>query len=601
VTVCVHCSNRKGKRSCPALGGEICQLCCGKHRLVEIACPPDCRWLHGLSVVRDRPTTFTREQYFAACDRLMAFVDSPANREFLEDALALIADELPKGAGLDEAMTMVLRGFLAYGDRGSDEQRAIDRFLTRFGHGLSNGERSALAALQNAWASIFEVEAVATGAGLTLRDRIRGARVEVRDVSASGQLARGDLLFAWLLPVDDHVELTGAAMLLPRQYLEPLLGSIQREIELERRDRGEDPPKSFVGELAGFLLIDLAELIATAGRPTLVTTHGEEMVFCEAHYEVRDVERLRGKLATHPAFEPQGEPDDYVWLDRKPNKRLAGGPTVLGRIHHDPRTLVLETNSRERLERGRALLHRVAGKAIVHKADAFTDVEAKLREPRAPRPPEPEVPAEAQAEIMGAYLRQHYLTRWVQERIPALGGKTPRAAVRSNEGRARVAELIDEAERFSKNMPGGDDPSLWNELRASLKLSPRVPKGLGLEYDADRAPDAAEWSEADEDVRVAAIRAYHDQLDAHPDAPNPELHATMHVIVENQLAAGDPPEAMEALVRLVAAGASRHAAIHAIASIVAEEMQAVMKHDRAYDRSGTARRLERLRATDWIW
>ncbi len=602
MTARIHCSNRKGKRSCPALGGEICQLCCGRHRLVEIACPSDCRWLHGLTIVRDRPTAFTREQYLAACDRLVAFVDSPANREFREDALELFAQELPEGVGVDEAMMVVLQGFLAYADRGSDGLRAIDRFLNRFGHGLSTGEKAALAALQDSWASVFEVEAVTMGVGLTLRDRVRGEVVEVREVSATAQLARGDLLFAWLLRVDDHVELTGAGMTIPPQYLEPLLDVIQNEIELVRRDSGEEPPKSFVGELADFIVIDLAELIATAGRPKLVTTHGEELVFCEAHYEVRDVERVRAKLAKQPTFEPQGESgDDYVWLDRRPNKRLPGGPTVLGRIHHDTQTLVLETNSRERLDRGRALLDRVFGKALHHKADAFTDVEAKLREPRPPRPPEPDIPPEDQAELIGAYLREQYLTRWVREPIPALGGQTPRAAVRSKQGRVRVAQLIDEAERGSKNMPGGDDPELWNELRASLKLPLRVPRGLGLGYDADRAPDTEEWNAADEDARLAAIRAYHDQLDEHPDTPNPKLHALMHVIVENQLAAGDPPEAAETLARLLVAGASRHAAIHAIASIVAEEIQAVMKDDRAYDREATARRLKHLRPADWAW
>ena len=63
----------------------------------------------------------------------------------------------------------------------------------------------------------------------------------------------------------------------------------------------------------------------------------------------------------------------------------------------------------------------------------------------------------------------------------------------------------------------------------------------------------------------------------------------------------DPPDAAATVARLVSAGASRHAAIHAVASIVAEEMQAVMRDARAYDRSATARRLEQLRANDWTF
>lgn len=42
---CVYCHEKKGKRPCPALGGLICPVCCGEHRVSRIACPPDCRYL----------------------------------------------------------------------------------------------------------------------------------------------------------------------------------------------------------------------------------------------------------------------------------------------------------------------------------------------------------------------------------------------------------------------------------------------------------------------------------------------------------------------------------------------------------------------------
>ncbi|ALA57102.1 hypothetical protein [Nitrospira moscoviensis] len=42
---CVYCRQRKGKRPCPALGGLICSLCCGEHRLVRVSCPSDCLYL----------------------------------------------------------------------------------------------------------------------------------------------------------------------------------------------------------------------------------------------------------------------------------------------------------------------------------------------------------------------------------------------------------------------------------------------------------------------------------------------------------------------------------------------------------------------------
>ena len=43
--LCPACNQRKAKRACPALGGQICAVCCGTKRLVEIRCPADCGYL----------------------------------------------------------------------------------------------------------------------------------------------------------------------------------------------------------------------------------------------------------------------------------------------------------------------------------------------------------------------------------------------------------------------------------------------------------------------------------------------------------------------------------------------------------------------------
>lgn len=42
---CPVCRKRPAKRACPGLRQEICTVCCATKRLVEIACPEDCRYL----------------------------------------------------------------------------------------------------------------------------------------------------------------------------------------------------------------------------------------------------------------------------------------------------------------------------------------------------------------------------------------------------------------------------------------------------------------------------------------------------------------------------------------------------------------------------
>jgi len=58
---CRLCGLRKARRSCPALGYQICTVCCGTKRLTEIKCPGDCPYL---TSSRDHPpaATLRRQQ-----------------------------------------------------------------------------------------------------------------------------------------------------------------------------------------------------------------------------------------------------------------------------------------------------------------------------------------------------------------------------------------------------------------------------------------------------------------------------------------------------------------------------------------------------------
>jgi hypothetical protein len=54
--ICPLCGERKARRACPALGQQICAICCGTKRLTKIACPSDCVYL---AVAREHPPAVT--------------------------------------------------------------------------------------------------------------------------------------------------------------------------------------------------------------------------------------------------------------------------------------------------------------------------------------------------------------------------------------------------------------------------------------------------------------------------------------------------------------------------------------------------------------
>jgi len=58
--LCPLCGTRRARRGCPALSQQICPVCCGTKRLVQIQCPSDCVWL--ASAREHPPAVIVRQQ-----------------------------------------------------------------------------------------------------------------------------------------------------------------------------------------------------------------------------------------------------------------------------------------------------------------------------------------------------------------------------------------------------------------------------------------------------------------------------------------------------------------------------------------------------------
>ena len=85
-------------------------------------------------------------------------------------------------------------------------------------------------------------------------------------------------------------------------------------------------------------------------------------------------------------------------------------------------------------------------------------------------------------------------------------------------------------------------------------------------YDPDTSTASIQWLELDESERIELVAAYHRRRKIR--LPNAQLHAVIHVVVENQVALGEDV-VVNALARLQAEGLNRHEALHAIGGDVA--------------------------------
>jgi hypothetical protein len=110
-------------------------------------------------------------------------------------------------------------------------------------------------------------------------------------------------------------------------------------------------------------------------------------------------------------------------------------------------------------------------------------------------------------------------------------------------------------------------------------------------YDPDTPRHSADWLQTDEGERIELVSSYHRRKKVH--LPNAQLHAVIHVVVENQLALGEEV-VVETLARLQREGLSRHDALHAIGSVLAADLYELMQESSEATGDAYRRYLDRL-------
>jgi hypothetical protein len=116
-------------------------------------------------------------------------------------------------------------------------------------------------------------------------------------------------------------------------------------------------------------------------------------------------------------------------------------------------------------------------------------------------------------------------------------------------------------------------------------------------YNPECMPEPASWLELDEQERIVLVETYHRV--ARIKLPNVTAHAALHAIVENQIALNLDP-VVRAMHRLGKEGLTRHDAVHAIGSVVAEHLFDILKTNQNDDAAALQARyyaaVERLSA-----
>ncbi len=337
----------------------------------------------------------------------------------------------------------------------------MDEYLIQHGSRLSARERQMVEAWSRSFVGLYEAQEVTPGSGVRWKDIHSGETMFVHDVSLSQRLALWDVVLARVVPGERGTEITGAALTVPRTSVMAL----REWIDEAREEAGLDWPE-FAKRHWPLIRLKSFEVSANWMESLrLANTSGDELLISKAVYRVTDPVAVIEALRRAREFEDGSEHDSFVWLDKS--------KTLLGNIRIANQQLVIECNSRERLERGARLLSRMAGRHLEHLRDEFTSQEELRRLAKvapATEPKENRIPKEISDQVISRLIEKHY-REWPDSHLPALEGRTPREAVRTARGRNQVIEVLKSMENGEERKRlAGESFYDFSRLRAELGL-----------------------------------------------------------------------------------------------------------------------------------
>ncbi|MBI2320428.1 MAG: SEC-C domain-containing protein [Betaproteobacteria bacterium] len=374
-------------------------------------------------------------------------------------------------------------------------------YLAAKGTRLDPLARRYLEACGEAAFSFHEVLRCEPGQGVRIRDVLSAREIDVIEHLGSRQFSVGDILFAHPVTVDGITVFDG---------MSPVPIPPQHKVELIELRRRYVTPRGGAFGAEELREIDIELLAAYHGivgeildprMPQIQNTDGEPLLLHTIEYAIDSPEEafeaLKDLAAGLPA-EEAGENAEYDASGRLARVDLAwrrpGNAmhkhwenTILGHIHIDGGKLTANVNSKKRATELRRLIKERLGRHARHVGTQLQSPEDLIEEARAARArskaDKDKSPAEggetdhdrlmrdpAVAAQIAEHVRAHYVS-WVDQKIPALGNRTPREAVGDADGREAVEALLLQMERDGAKMRPPLDPAILRELRATLGLA----------------------------------------------------------------------------------------------------------------------------------
>ena len=360
-------------------------------------------------------------------------------------------------------------GFEDFLGRYYDAENIVDLYLKRRGWKETPANREYFAALRDAPVSLYEVSNVKPGASMVLRDLLGSAEpVTVVEQSATRSLRKWDRIAVRILEEGDHHVMSGALLAFSADAAELLFDGLRSAIKLKKRDALRLTANQLRGCAPVFTTAWLFTTLPAAlnpQQPTFCNSDGDDVMFHDLRFPLATgvtQKEIAACIDGVKNFHPEGR-NFWNWLAPRQSRSGKGvdsftldtelsGSTVLGSLELKGKSLLVTVNSVARAAKVETLVTKAAGERLKRPLTTIRTVEQMMAEntPDELGDSADEISPEIARQIAHEYMDEHY-RETLDAPLPALGGKSPRQAVRSKVGREKVLDWLKLLENHAQN------------------------------------------------------------------------------------------------------------------------------------------------------
>ncbi len=403
-----------------------------------------------------------RRQYLHDLDAAMTSFMIGFGRERYGSSLDAFEDDIlfdyPTTEGRDP-LEGILRSSWTVHHCHIDGKTIAQRFVEVLGQTMTDLQRKWIEAQSAAWLSVWEVTAVEAGKELRMRDLLTGEVRRVQEKLISENAAIHDVILGRIVDFDRYSLFCGVHMI----PLTPLLGAdVVKEAKRKLRRKRNAPVDRIRDEKFGRFLIEAWENACeeiSEYRESLRPRNFDHdpIIITVDRFRIKpaatgEVEAILSSLEDTRESE-RADAKEFQFVEAGIHPLAGDAETVIGQAVISGNMLRIETNSQARADRLRKRIDDACGDLVRHLIREHADPLSKGLDHGDIDSLEPSaLPPEA---IEAA--QQHFdqlLKNWLNDPIPALGGKTPRQAVKSAAGRAEVETLLKDYENKNARMKG---------------------------------------------------------------------------------------------------------------------------------------------------